>query len=481
VGYVRPESTDERARHRVADSIYLLRQSLGDDVVGTSGEVLRLNPNVVWTDAVAFRQHLERGDLEAAVQLYDGPFLDGFFAEGTPEFEHWVETERRDLADRYATALETLAAGAEETGDISQAVVWWRRLAAHDRYNSRVVLRLMQALVAAGDPANAIQQAQEHAAYLKKELELDLPSELMGFVEQQRKEVAGGEPASDAVPSATGADAARLPQSPVVEPSPGTSVGRLLRKHRIAAAGLAASAVLVTALLVRQFVTTGPSQAERRSIAVLPFENLTGDPMNDYLAAGFHEELISQLTKIGDVRVIARSSVMEYRDNPKSPRTVAQELGVDHILEASLRAEGERLRITAQLIDPETSGHLWAENYDRVRGNLLDVQLDIALSIAESLRAHLEPQELARIEARPTESQDAYDFYLRGVYFHDRLDRPTAIQMYERAIELDSSFALAYARIRSPRSAFGAVQLPLRTARSPRCHGGAGPGPCARA
>jgi DNA-binding SARP family transcriptional activator len=240
VGYVRPESTDERARHRVADSIYLLRQSLGDDVVGTSGEVLRLNPNVVWTDAVAFRQHLERGDLEAAVQLYDGPFLDGFFAEGTPEFEHWVETERRDLADRYATALETLAAGAEETSDISQAVVWWRRLAAHDRYNSRVVLRLMQALVAAGDPANAIQQAQEHAAYLKKELELDLPSELMGFVEQQRKEVAGGEPASDAVPSATGADAARLPQSPVVEPSPGISVGRLLRKHRIAAAGLAA-------------------------------------------------------------------------------------------------------------------------------------------------------------------------------------------------------------------------------------------------
>ncbi len=452
VGCVWPESPEERARHLLADSIYLLRKSLGDDAVSASSDVLRLNADIVWTDAVAFRETLERGDLKGAVKLYGGPFLDGFFGDDSPEFEHWVEAERRDLADRQANALESLAAGAEGTSDYTRAVVWWRRLAAHDPYNSRVVLRLMQALAAAGDPANAIHQAQEHAACLQKELELDPPSELASFVERLRIEAAGGEPARGAAPPATDDEPTRTPERRTLEPSPRRSLGRLLKRHRIATAGLAALAIPLIALLVRQLVISGPTQSERRSIAVLPFENLTGDPGKDYLAAGFHEELINQLARIGGVRVIARSSVKAYGDSRRSLRTVAKELDVDHILEASLRAEGERLRITVQLIDPETSGHIWAEDYDRVRDALLDVQRDIALRIAESVRAHITPEELASIDARPTENQDAYDYYLRGVNFDDQLDRRTAIRMYERAIELDSSFALAYAKMASARS-----------------------------
>jgi TolB-like protein/DNA-binding SARP family transcriptional activator/lipoprotein NlpI len=444
-GYLWPESPEERARHLLADSIYLLRKSLGDIVVGTSGDVLRLNPDVIRADAVEFQENLERGDLEAAVALYGGPFLDGFFADGAPEFEHWVEAARRDLADRCATALEALAADAEESGDPTLAAVWWRRLAAHDPYNSRVTLRLMQALVAAGDPANALQAAQEHEANLKEQLELDPPPELASYVERLRNGTLEGEPALDAAtPTPTTAPS---PETIAAKPITARDIVGLVRKHRLAAAGLATLAILLIAVLARQLLTSRATRADRVSIAVLPFQNLTGDPENDYIAAGFHEEVISQLTKLGGVRVIARSSVMEYGDNPRNLRIVAEELGVDHILEASLRAEGERLRITAQLIEPESSGHLWAESYDRARGDLLDVQLDIALGIAESLRAQLTPEELARIEFRPTENQEAYDYYLRGLTFETNFKLLQAEQMYERAVELDPDFAVAFARL----------------------------------
>lgn len=445
VGYVWPESREVRARHLLADSVYLLRKSLGDDVVGTSGDVLRLNPDIIGADAVAFRESLERGNLEAAVELYGGPFLDGFFADGSPELEHWVEVERRDLADQYATALEELAAEAEETEDFSQATVWWRRLAAHDPLNSRVVLRLMQALVAAGDPANALQIAHEHADYLKREFELEPPPELASFVERLRNGALAGKLVLDAA-TLTPTTAARR-ERVAARPITATGIVGPARKYRPVAAGLVTLAILLIAVLARQVLTSRATRADRTSIAVLPFENLTGDPEKDYLAAGFHEEVISQLTKIEGVRVIARSSVMEYADNPRNPRIVAEALDVDHILEASVRAEGQRLRITAQLIDPKSGGHLWVENYDRTRGDLLDVQLDIALRIAESLRAQLTPEELARIEARPTDNQEAYDYYLRGLTFETNFKLLQAEQMYERAVALDPDFAVALARL----------------------------------
>jgi TolB-like protein/DNA-binding SARP family transcriptional activator/Tfp pilus assembly protein PilF len=446
VGHLWPESSDERARHLLSDSIYILRKALGDPAVTPSGDVLRLNPEIVRTDAVAFLASLEEGELEGAVELYEGPFLDGFSANGSLELEHWMEAQRLDLEGRYAAALEALACRAEESGDFNTSASWWRRLAVHDPYNSRAVMRQMEALAAAGDRANALQVAKDHELLLKKDLELEPPPELAALVERLRDEKADSRHVSDVVIGVASRAAVGIREpavrQQVVEQTPGSR----LRRKSVAAVSLIAIVILI-ALASRQLLRTGAGTAERKSIAVLPFENLTGDPDNDYLAAGFHEEVISQLAKVSDVRVIARSSVLEYKDNPGGLGEIAEELGVDNILEASVRSQGDRIRVTVQLIDPVRNDHVWAENYDRERGDLLDVQTDVALRIAENLRADLSLEERARIERVPTKNREAYDYYLRGVTFESYYEFKKAQQMYERAVEIDPEFALALAQL----------------------------------
>jgi TolB-like protein/DNA-binding SARP family transcriptional activator len=466
VGYLWPESDSDGARHLLADSIYVLRGALGEEAIESSGDTVRLSPDVVHSDLEAFASALERGDLEAAVRAYGGPFLDGFFISDAREFENWVEGERQRLAAEYGGALESLAEGAEGTEDHAGAAEWWRHLAVHDPYNSRVVLRRMKALAAAGDPANAIQCAREHEALLRQELGIEAPEVTALAALLQQEPVSG--------PPMQGGPPVGLEAEPAVAAVAVAYPERQRRLHvipsgwsgRLAAASAAVAVLAVAWLLLRD---GGAGSAEPKSIAVLPFENLTPDPENDYLAAGFHEEIIGQLAKVGTLRVIGRTSVLEYEGNPKDLRLIADELGVDHVLEGSVRSDGDRLRISAQLVDARHGRHLWAESYDRQRIDILDIQEDVALNIARALEAELTPGERGRLAARPTQSPEAYDFYLRGnEHFRDE-ELGVAERMYRRAIELDPDFALAHAllsRIHSSVYYFGSDPTPQRLARA---------------
>ena len=169
VGYLWPESDETTARRLLSDSLYVVRQALGEGCVLTSGELVRLNPEVVRTDLVDFERALEAEDLQRAVELYGGPFLEGFHSGAAAEFDHWRDSESRRLADLYAGALESLARAAEESGDSARAVVWWKRLAAHDPHNSRPALRLAEAMAAAGDRANALEYALQHERLVRDE------------------------------------------------------------------------------------------------------------------------------------------------------------------------------------------------------------------------------------------------------------------------------------------------------------------------
>ncbi|MDH3459094.1 MAG: hypothetical protein OER90_19815, partial [Gemmatimonadota bacterium] len=208
VAYLWPESDATHARHRLSDSLYVLRQALGEDPVIVAGELLQLNREVVWVDAVAFREALERGEGEAAVRLYGGPFLDGFHLGGSQEFEEWLASERARLADLYARALESLARQAEGAGDPTRAAEWWKRLLATDPFSSPVVLRLMAALAAAGDPANAIQRARAHEQLLRDELDVEPPAEVGALVERLRTEAVHATGIPPARPHARGPEAA---------------------------------------------------------------------------------------------------------------------------------------------------------------------------------------------------------------------------------------------------------------------------------
>jgi TolB-like protein/DNA-binding winged helix-turn-helix (wHTH) protein len=185
-----------------------------------------------------------------------------------------------------------------------------------------------------------------------------------------------------------------------------------------------------------------------RSLAVLPLENLSGDPKQDYFADGMTDELITQFSKLGDLKVISRTSVMQYKATKKSLPQIARELQVDAVVEGAVQLSGDRVRITAQLVNGATDEHIWAENYDRELSNVLLLQNEVASDIAKQIDLRLTPQQQQRLhaEARPV-NPDAYQAYLFGRYYWNMrtaegLDK--AGKYFAEAIQKDPNFALAY-------------------------------------
>lgn len=188
IAWLWPERDAERARGLLNQAVYVLRQALGPDAILASGDTLRLDPDLVEADVVAFERALAAGDRERAIAVYAGPFLDGFFLDDSQAFERWVERERQRLAGAYARALEELAESAERLGHAHEATAWWKRLAAHDPYDSRVALRLVDALDRAGNRAGAIQHAESHVQMLVEDLALAPPPEVVAVLERLRSE-----------------------------------------------------------------------------------------------------------------------------------------------------------------------------------------------------------------------------------------------------------------------------------------------------
>lgn len=185
-----------------------------------------------------------------------------------------------------------------------------------------------------------------------------------------------------------------------------------------------------------------------KSIAVLPFENLSADKDNAFFADGLQDDILTNLAKIGDLKVISRTSVMPYRGRPASVRDIGRELGVAAVLEGSVRKEGNRIRLNVQLIDARTDEHIWAEDYDRDLVDVFAIQTDLAEKVAAELKAKLSPSEKAQIARKPTENFDASlaFFQARNLYVpEDKEKLLQSEQLYERAVQLDPQFALAYA------------------------------------
>jgi len=187
--------------------------------------------------------------------------------------------------------------------------------------------------------------------------------------------------------------------------------------------------------------------ASPKSVAVLPFTNLSADPDNEYFSDGITEDLVTQLAKIRDLEVVSRTSAMRYKHTDKPLREIGRELGAANLMEGSVRRAGTRVRVSAQLIDAATDRHLWAETYDREMTDVFAIQADIAQRIAAALQAEFSPQERARLEKRPTENLEAYNLYLLGRYHWNKFteqDQKQSLDYFKQAIAKDSSFALAY-------------------------------------
>jgi eukaryotic-like serine/threonine-protein kinase len=184
VGLLWPDSPEDRARARLSDALYVIRQELHEAAILPVGDALRLNPDLVWSDVAAFEEEAAAGCWEEAMELYQGPFLEGFHPSQARTFERWVDTERLRHSERYREGLETLARAAEAAGDPETAASWWRRRAADEPTNSRVAVELMGALAAAGNVPGALQHVRVHEVLLQEELELPLPPEVRALADE---------------------------------------------------------------------------------------------------------------------------------------------------------------------------------------------------------------------------------------------------------------------------------------------------------
>ena len=200
---------------------------------------------------------------------------------------------------------------------------------------------------------------------------------------------------------------------------------------------------------VRRGGTGLAQEAKLKSVAVLYFGNLSGAKDDEYFRDGMTEDIITELSKIGQLKVFPRSEVLGFRDKAVTAPEVGQDLGADYVLEGSIRRAGNRLRITAQLVETRTRHSAWAERYDREMQDVFEVQDEIARSIAQALRVTLSPQEERTIARKPTDSLQAYDYFLRGRSYTRRENFDFALQMFEQAIKLDPNFALAHAGVAS--------------------------------
>jgi len=233
-------------------------------------------------------------------------------------------------------------------------------------------------------------------------------------------------------------------------------------------------AVIAAGLLVFQLirarstssVSTNAATISNKSIAVLPFDNLSGDPQNAYFSEGVQDEILTRLAKIAELKVISRTSTQRFKSAPDDLRQIAQQLGVANILEGSVQKANDQVRVNVQLVNALTDAHLWAETYDRKLTDIFAVETEIAKKVADVLQAKLTGSEKHVIAARPTANTEAHQLYLKGRFFWNKRtgnDLKKSIDYFQQAIAADPNYALAYAGV-----ADAYVWLPGYTAGTPR-------------
>ena len=478
-----PESDEERARTSLKQLVHSLRQQLQTPELVLGAADLRLSPAHLTSDVAEFRDALQRGDHERAVELYAGPFLDGFYLRSTDGFERWAAAERAVLAADFARALEALAEAAGARGDARAAVDWWRRLANAEPISARGAVGLMGALDAAGERAGALRHARVYEQLVRDELgSAPDPSvaELVARLQRapavaaptpvERTPSIDDSPPRDPTVALDASDAPAVPAGAVAAPP--AEAPRPRRRRALAAAG----GVLLLAALVGYAAWNGRDGARndtsesvagarsagarsaaaalhtdvRPSVAVLPFANTSGDPADEHFSDGLTDELIGALGKVTGLRVAARTSAFALKGRPLDARAAARTLGVGAVLEGSVRRAGDRLKVGAQLVSAADGSVLWTETYDRGPGDVFAVQEEIARAIAAALRVRLGAAgEGEHLVARPTADLVAYELYLKGRYvFRTRTTGEGIVQAagyFERAVARDPTYARAFA------------------------------------
>jgi TolB-like protein/DNA-binding SARP family transcriptional activator len=451
-----PEQDTEHARNALSQAIHFLRRSLGPEaVVANNGEGLGLEWKDFWCDAIAFEDAVDAGRLSEALDLYRGDLLEGFHIADAPEFGRWLDTERARLAARYAKAVEAIAEEREGAGDYEGAVRLLRKLATRDLYNSRVAIRLMRVLAAAGDRGGAIQHARVHETLLREDLDVAPTPEIAALVRQLQAvqlEQHLVEEAPLLSPAIGKLAPTPLSEATASHPDRASRQRRLVGRRVAIVAGLAAVFAAAGSVVALRTGAREPAIPLIRSLAVLPLENLSGDSVQGYFADGMHDALIGELARYRDLTVISRTSVIQYKGTKKRLPDIARELKVQGVIEGTILRDRERVRVNVQLLHGPSDRHVWAKSYERDLRDILLLQSELAEAIARELHVITSPlarsqRITAKSDSVPRELQ-LRELYLRGRHAEQNRSLAgvqTAREYYRRAVQRDSTFALGYA------------------------------------
>jgi TolB-like protein len=382
------------ARDSLKHAVAHIRQVLlpaGHMVIESDRVMVRLSPGGIMVDAAQFDRCATAGTAKAdqeALGYWRGPFLDGVVIADAP-FDDWVLVERARYQALAETIGERALARAVDSGQATEIVVAANRLLQIDPHSNTGCRQLMTALAAQGEAARAVEAFQRFRDALRRDLG--------------------------------------------VEPAPATqALAAALRVRRPAASTL----------------TEVDAPATRPSIAVLPFRNAGDDPMQEYLADGISEDVISVLAQYRWFTVMSRNASFSTRGTEMSMHEIARMLGVRYLLDGSVRHYNGRVRLTGELIDGETGSMLWSARFDCDCRDILDLHDELAKQVVGALEPELLIGESQRSRKRPLSGADAYDFHMRGVWHHNQQDRAEdfeqAIAWQERAIAADPGFARAY-------------------------------------
>lgn len=428
IGLLWPEHPGDAARHLLSEALYVLRKALGDGVFVVVGDEVALNAGVVESDLGAFWEAVEGGDAERAVALYRGPFLDGFYLSAADEFERWAETERDRVARAFAAMLERLAEAGEAEGDFLVAAGWWRRLAAHDPYSSRVVLRLMHALESGGEHTAALRAATEHTDFLRDDLGAQPDPAVPTYAERLRTAPVHGvvppipEPGSQRAPLPA-ADAEPAPPvsapPPPERPAPVADAvrGRPARRA-VAVLAVAALVAVLVGMAVRGGRPAPPAPtagaADPRRIAVLYFEDDSRGDTLRHIAGDLTARIIDELAQLPSLRVVSTNGVRPYRERDVPLDSVARVLGVGTVVAGSVQGSGDRLRVVVRLLDPATGRQLASRLVVRRAGDLIALEEEVVRQVADFLRPRLGREIRLAERSAGTRSAAAREVFLRG-------------------------------------------------------------------
>jgi TolB-like protein len=396
-------SAEEQARANLRQALSSIRQALNIDratYLVTDGDQISLVGQDIDLDVAKFEHLVAEAAPEAlkrAAALYNGDLLDGFSLK-EESFESWIRSERERLRHLASDALTKLIAHCDEVRDTERCVGTAARLLSLDPLREAAHRILMRAYAAQGRQTSALKQFEACRDILKRELGVEPEPETVALYRKLRQQ-RSGEPAN----------VIGTPPKPEAE---------------------------------------NPTLPDGPSVAVLPFENKSGDPDQSYFSDGLTENIITGLTRFREILVIGVKSILIVRDQAGDFREIGRTLGVAHIVEGSIRKIGERVRVTAQLVDAATGQRLWGENYDRDLNDIFAVQDEITDIIVATLAGQIEHLELRRTPTQSNEHPVAYDCVLRGRQCLNRYTKDGEIEArrhFECALELDPDNASAYA------------------------------------